>query len=249
MIIIDGKAIANKKLEELKKKVAKLPRAPKLAIVTKGDDPATAIYIRKKSQAAENVGIKIQVVPVISQIDPDTDGIIIQLPYPNADEEINKIPLEKDVDGLTGKSNFLPATVKAVFIVIARTQSEAKGTKQSTYVIVGQGKLVGKPLANYLEKTGCKVIRCDDSTPNLKEQTLLGDILVVATGLPNIISKDMVKPGAVVIDCGSPKAEVSPDVIGVASAITPVPGGIGPLTVFSLLDNCFHACQDVPHEF
>lgn len=241
-MIIDGKAIASRKLEELKKKIMALSRPPKLAIVTKGDDPATAIYIRKKTAAAVQVGIKIQIVSEISQVESDADGIIVQLPYPNEDEAINQIPPEKDIDGLTAKSKFLTATVKAVLIALEEAGVDPKG---KIIAVVGQGRLIGKPLADSLEKMGATVIRCDSKTPDLASRTRTADILVAATGVARLITKDMVKPNSVVIDCGSPYAEVNPDVVEVASAVTPVPGGIGPLTVFSLLDNCFHACQDV----
>lgn len=240
-MVIDGKEIANRRLEELKKKVVELPRPPKLTIVTYGDDPATAIYIRKKTAAAENVGIKIQVVAEISQVDPDTDGIIIQLPYPDEDRAISEIPPEKDIDGLTGKSQFLPATVKAVLIALEESSVNPKG---KIVTVVGQGRLIGKPLSDVLEKMGATVYRCNTKTNDLAARTRLADIIVTATGIPNLITVEMVKCGAVVIDCGSPKPEVDFAAVSkVVFAITPVPGGIGPLTVFSLLDNCFHACQ------
>jgi methylenetetrahydrofolate dehydrogenase (NADP+)/methenyltetrahydrofolate cyclohydrolase len=112
-------------------------------------------------------------------------------------------------------------------------------------VIVGQGKLVGKPLVDYLEKRGEKVIRCDEFTKDLKAKTLQADVLVTATGVANLIKKDMIKEGIVIIDCGSPKPEVDVEVYKIAGAYTPVPGGVGPLTVVCLLENLIEAVKVV----
>jgi methylenetetrahydrofolate dehydrogenase (NADP+)/methenyltetrahydrofolate cyclohydrolase len=127
----------------------------------------------------------------------------------------------------------LPATVKAILSLVEN--------KVGQWVIVGQGRLVGKPLGEYLEKQNFKVIKCDEFTSDLKAKTLLADVLVVATGKVNLVTRDMVRPGASVIDCGSPKAEVDPAVAEIAGAMTPVPGGVGPMTVVSLLENVVDA--------
>lgn len=239
-MIIDGKAIANQKALELKARVSKFSaaygRPPKLAIVLIGNDPASQIYINLKIKKAEEVGIETE---VRADLNTAADGIIVQLPGPK--ELVNQIPPEKDVDGLKEKSPFLPAAVNAVLIAIGEGVGE-HGLENRVTVIVGQGRLVGQPLARYLEKEGQKVIRCDEFTKDLQNETLKGDILVVATGVPSLIKADMVKPGAVVIDCGAPKPEVDfKKAKDVASAITPVPGGIGPLTVVSLLENTLEA--------
>ncbi len=240
--IIDGKAMAVQRLSNLKGKVTQLKITPKLAIVMKAGNPAmpagrqaSEIYVRQKVKAAQLVGITVEIVESIEMVPLDANGVIVQLPYPNADAVIAKIPLEKDVDNLTGKSKFLGATVAAVLLV-------AGDLTGKSVVVVGQGILVGRPLSDYLEKQKIAVIRCDEFTKNLAEKTKQADVLVVATGVPNLIKVDMVKPGAVVIDCGSPKAEVDFDSVSrVALAITPVPGGIGPLTVVSLLENVVEA--------
>ena len=232
-MLIDGKAIAAKIARDLKFKVQKYKslkgRAPKLAIILIGDDLASKIYVNLKVKKAKELGIEVE---VRQDLNTDADGIIVQLP--GGEHLIEKVPPEKDVDGLTGRSRFLPAGVKAVLAVTPRNDTDI-------WVIVGQGRLIGKPLADYLEKQKVKVIRCDEFTKDLKTETLKGDVLVVATGVPNLIKKDMVKPGAIVIDCGSPKAEVDPAVAGIASVISPVPGGVGPLTVVSLLENVVEA--------
>ena len=258
-MIIDGKAIASRRLEILRNKIQETKINPKLAIVMVTGDPATEIYVRLKCKAAAKVGIVTEVVDTIDKVSPDADGIIVQLPYPNQDEVIAKIPIDKDVDGLRESSPFLPATVKAILTVIENVIPAKAGIYLNrfrvepgmTYVIVGQGKLVGKPLADYLEKQNYNVIRCDINTQNLKEKTLKGDVLVSATGVDGLITADMVKPampagrqGAIVIDCGSPKAEVDFEKVkNIASAITPVPGGVGPLTVISLLENLIEAVK------
>lgn len=227
-MIIDGKAIAAQRAEALKNKIQTLTKKPKLAIVLIGDDPASKIYVNLKVKKAQELGIDVE---VRQDLNTDADGIIVQLP--GGENLINKIPLEKDVDGLRENSPFLPATVKAILSLIG----------EGTVVIVGQGRLVGKPLADYLEKKRREVIRCDINTSDLKTETLKGDVLVVATGKEKLITADMVKPGAIVIDCGSPKPEVDfENVQKIASAISPVPGGVGPLTVVSLLEN---VCESV----
>ncbi len=234
---IDGKSIAKEKETELKLRVENFKRltgrSPKLAIILAGDDPASKIYVAIKQKKARELGIDTE---IRQDLNTNADGIIVQLPGP--EKLILQIPLEKDVDGLTVGSPFLPATVKAVLTVIA---SVAKQSLE-VWVVVGQGRLVGKPLADFLEKEGNIVIRCDINTKYLKAETLKGDILVVATGKEKLITADMVKPGAIVIDCGAPKPEVDTEnVEKIAAAITPVPGGIGPLTVISLLENLVEA--------
>ncbi|MDO8515092.1 MAG: bifunctional 5,10-methylenetetrahydrofolate dehydrogenase/5,10-methenyltetrahydrofolate cyclohydrolase [bacterium] len=234
-MIIDGKKIADEITQNLSLKVQEfkslIGRAPKLAIVLVGDDPASKIYVNLKVKKAQEIGIETE---IRQDLDTDADGIIVQLP--GGEDFINQIPLEKDVDGLREGSPFLPATVKAILVILA---SEAR--PESTYVIVGQGRLVGKPLVDYLEKNNFKVIRCDEFTKNLKQKTLQADVLVVATGVENLIKKDMVKKGVILIDCGAPKPEINSEAYEMASAYTPVPGGVGPVTVVSLLENLVEA--------
>jgi len=234
-MIIDGRAIADKRAASLKLKVQSLKRPPKLAIVMIGDDSASRIYVNLKIKKAQEVGIETE---LRTDLSTDADGIIVQLP--GGENLIGQIPLEKDVDGLRENSPFLPATVKAILEILKQVQDDTNGT----YVIVGQGKLVGKPLADYLEKNNCKVIRCDEFTKDLKTETYKGDILVCATGTPNLIKADMVKPGSIVIDVGSPKGDVDfENVKDIAGAITPVPGGVGPMTIISLLENVVEAVK------
>lgn len=227
--------MAAQRAEILRNKIQKLGKKPKLAIVLVGDDPASKIYVNLKVKKARELGIDVE---VRKDLNTDADGIIIQLP--GGEDLIDKIPLKKDVDGLTKNSPFLPATVKAILGILGSLGALGKG---KVFTIVGQGRLVGRPLADYLEKKGEKVIRCDINTKNLKSETLKGDVLVTVTGIPNLIKAEMVKPGAVVIDCGSPKPEAEPEVYKIAGAYTPVPGGVGPMTVVSLLENVYRAAK------
>lgn len=253
-MIIDGKLIAAQRLEDLRLKIQGLQIRPKLVAVLVGNDPASETYVKMKAKRAQEIGIGFEVVrdeKLISKLNQDKSvtGIIVQLPLPaNLDSEkiLQTIDPKKDVDGLTGKSQFLPATVKAVLIAIEKGFGRSLDFFQSlgmTVVVVGQGKLVGKPLADYLEKQGVNVIRCDINTRDLSVVTRHSDVLVVATGVSNLIKAEMVKPGAIVIDCGAPKAEVDSEAYKIAGSYTPVPGGIGPLTVASLLENTVEAAR------
>ncbi len=247
-MIIDGKAIAAEVEKSVKRKVESLKRKPKLAIILIGDDPASKVYVNLKVKKAKELGIETE---IRTDLNTDADGIIVQLP--GGENLIEKIPLEKDVDGLRENSPFLPATVKAILscwseAIASSKRSYRASPSRMTWVIVGQGRLVGKPLAKFLKSKSFKVIKCDINTKNLKEKTLQGDVLVVATRVPNLIKKDMVKPGAIVIDCGSPKPEVDFEKVKeVAGWITPVPGGVGPLTVVSLLENLVEAAKIQTH--
>lgn len=243
-MIIDGKMLAKSRLEDLKTRVLKLKGKPKLVAVLVGNDPASEMYVSMKAKRASEIGVAFEVVRDLKLIqklnqDENVTGIIVQLPLPkeiDTEKILQSINPKKDVDGLTGKSKFLPATVKAVLIA-------AGDLKNKTVVVVGLGKLVGKPLADYLAKNHFSVVKCDEFTKDLKTETLKGDVLVSATGVPGLVKPDMVKPGAIVIDCGAPKPEVDPSVFDVASFMTPVPGGIGPLTVASLLENTVDAYE------
>lgn len=247
-MIINGKAIAAKRLEELKKKVAGLAVKPKLAVVLVGDNPASVMYVNLKKKRAEEVGIAVEVfdsVEVIEKLnrDPRMTGILVQLPLPkgiDTDGVLAKIAPEKDVDGLTGQSNFLPATVRGVFTALGDIEVAGKAV-----TIIGRSREVGKPLAEEMTRRGAMVTVCHTQTVDVAAQTRTADILVSATGHPGLVTADMVKPGAVVIDVGSPKGDVDFDNVSkIASAITPVPGGIGPLTVVSLLENVVEACYN-----
>lgn len=191
-----------------------------------------------------------QVVQKVAQLnsDPSVHGILVQKPsgvnnFPEEDWDamVSAIDPQKDVDGLTGKNpKFLPATVKAVLLVLESSRALNQGYN---IVVVGDTDILGLPLVKYLEGAGEKVRVVNKFTQDLSVMMKNADVLVSATGVTDLISKDMVKEGAVVIDVGEPKGDVQEDVREVASFLSPVPGGVGPLTVVSLLENTVEAAS------
>ena len=272
MIILDGKQLAQTIQSQIKEQVASLftltNKTPKLAVVVVGNNSSSQVYVKNKVIACNRVGIlseKYELDELSSQAklnnliislaeDKSVNGILLQLPLPkhlNPDEAINLIPADKDVDGLTdtniskmlrGKSDGLfPCTALGVITLLKSYNIEMEG---KNVVIVGRSLLVGKPLAHMFLNQNATVTICHSKTNNLKEHTLLADILVVATGNINLITAKHVKPGAVVVDVAINKLEGKlvgdvnfEEVSPLASYISPVPGGIGPLTVTMLLNN------------
>lgn len=238
MKIIDGKSIAASRLAILREKVAKLSRPPKLVIVLVGDDPGSVKYVELKRKRAEEVGIVVEILDHLPE-GSDADGIIVQLPCPTP-EIIDLIPLEKDVDGLRPGSPYLPAAVKAILAAL----DSVGGVAGKTVTVIGQG-MVGKPAADEFEKIAATVYRADKNTP--KEEIIKmaqeADVLVSATGVADLVTAEMVKPGVILIDVGWPEAEMTVEALAKSSAYTPVPGGIGPLTVVSLLENVVEAAK------
>jgi len=287
-IIFDGKKLAAEKEKILAKKVAEFKKktgiTPKLVAVIVGKNPASELYLQKKSQAAKRVGIEIEIfklnklIELIKLIreknkDEKTHGIMIQMPIEiqnpirqPADKIQNKFKIQnskfknnqieilsvinplKDVDCLTpenfgllamGKPRFLPATVRGIMTIIENWKLKIGNLN---VCVVGASNIVGKPLVLHLSNLGATVTICRSKTKNLKKYTSQADLLVSATGVPGLIKKDMVKKGAVVIDVGSLVGDVDfENVAQIASFITPVPGGVGPMTVVSLLENLFQA--------
>ena len=277
MVIFDGKKLAAEKEKILAKKVAEFKRAtgirPKLVAVMVGENEASKIYLRKKSEAAIRVGMEMEIfklneaeelIKLIREKNKDkkTHGIMIQLPMEMQNSKCKsqnenlkfKILLAidplKDVDCLTpenfgllamGKPRFLPATVKAIMEII---HDSCFMIYASRVVIVGASNIVGKPLALCFSNLGATVTICRSKTKNLEKYTRQADLLISATGVPKLIKKEMVKKNAVVIDVGSPVGDVDfENVSQIASFITPVPGGVGPLTVVCLLENVFQAAK------
>jgi methylenetetrahydrofolate dehydrogenase (NADP+)/methenyltetrahydrofolate cyclohydrolase len=271
-IFFDGKKFAREREERLKNEIKKRRFEPKLVVVLIGDDPASRLYVEKKKEAAERVGIEFELKEfkktvseseVIDYIEKKNaekkmTGIMVQLPLPEKLDELNirrAIHPFKDVDCLhpknlglvmIGKPLFYPATVKAVLEVLkraargtffAQSRSGFAALKGMEVVIVGGSNLVGKPLAMVLSNFGATVTLCRSTTRNLADHTRKADILISATGKPGLIKKEVVKKGAVVIDVGETKGDVAKDVVQRASFLTSVPGGVGPVTVVSLLEN------------
>ncbi len=276
--IIDGRELAKQTRIALKKKVNKLyeerGKYPGLTVVLVGDDPASATYVRNKEKFAGRVNIvsntirmpeettQEELLNVIDDLNNDENvhGILVQLPVPKHIDEhavINAISPEKDVDGfhilnsgklLTGQESLKPCTPAGIIKLIESAGIELEGKNA---VVVGRSNIVGKPAALLLLEKNATVTVCHSRTKDLKAVTKSADILVVAVGRKEMITGDMVKEGAVVIDVGSNYDE---DMVQygdvkfdeakeIASYITPVPGGVGPMTIAMLLSNTVKAFE------
>jgi len=260
-IVFDGQKLAQEKEEELKREIEKRGLRLKLAVVLVGENKASILYVQKKKEAAERIGIQFELKKfhaktsekeIIDYLqkknrEKETTGLMIQLPLPKNFDELKirrNIHPFKDVDCLhpknlgmlmLGRPIFYPAVVKAVLAIL---QTAVKGKLiGKRIVIIGASNLVGKPLSLVLKNLGATVVVCDEYTQNLSKWTQKAEILISATGMPGLIKKEMVKKNAVVIDVGETKGDVDSEVAQVASFVTPVPGGVGPLTVVSLLEN------------
>jgi len=262
--ILDGRAIRDQILEEAKEKLAKLKEKPTLSIILVGNDPASTIYIREKDKATDKIGAEFRLIKkpsfveqgelegIIKKLNNDSKvrGIVVQKPLPKHinEEKIDKIiATEKDVDGLNPASNLYSTTAKGVIELLKRYKIKIEG-KDAT--VVGRSKLTGLPIALLLLEENATVTVCHKKTRNLKGKTLVADILIAAAGVPKLIRADMVKPGAIVIDVGTTRIRGTKKLIGdvdfeevkrVASFISPVPGGVGPMTVAGLMMNLVQA--------
>ncbi len=257
-MLLDGRQLAGFIKERHARQVAGTSRAPKLAIVQASHDPATEAYIKVKSRYGSDIGAAVEVyqvkqaeiLPLIKNLNDDksVDGIIVQLPLPDKSQTeavIAALNPAKDVDGLHPDSKFTAATPMAILWLLAGYNIDPKA---KTVVVVGQGRLVGAPLTELLENSESTVIRCDESTPDLKAETLKADIVISATGVPGLIKPGMVQPKTVVVDAGSGEAggsvvgDIDPKLLNDRSLkITPNPGGVGPMTVVALFENLLQA--------
>ena len=268
---MDGTALAARLRGELKGDIAELGRVG-LATVLVGDDPASEIYIRLKHKAAEEVGIEpidhrlpsttvedelVELVEELNEND-EVDGILVQTPLPEQIDEarvMRAIDPMKDVDGLhpfsagqlyLGRQTLVPATPLGVMHLLDEYRIPIAGQRA---VVVGRSTLVGKPLALLLLQANATVTICHSRTEDLAHHTLDADILVAAVGLPGVITADMVKQGATVVDVGITRTDagvmgdVEGDVAEVAAFLTPVPGGVGPMTIAVLLGNAVRAAR------
>ena len=272
--IIDGKALAKKVKESVKKEAEGLARKPGLAVIIVGNNPASRVYVTSKEKDCAECGFlseefalpeetkQEELISLIENLNgrDDIDGILCQLPLPDGiDEEavLMAISPEKDVDGfhpmnmgalLVGKDGFLPCTPYGIMEMLAEYGIDPKGKR---CVVVGRSNIVGKPMALLLLQKHGTVTICHSRTQNLPEVCREADILVAAVGKNHMITKDMVKPGAVVIDVAMNRNEEGKlcgdvdyaDVEKIASAITPVPGGVGPMTRAMLMKNTLLASQ------
>jgi methylenetetrahydrofolate dehydrogenase (NADP+)/methenyltetrahydrofolate cyclohydrolase len=275
--VLDGAATAREIYAGLKERITALDKAgvrPGLAAIQVGDDPASKVYLRNKVRACDEAGIYSEVHQIdarcteerlIAEVDklnrnPAVHGILLQLPLPahlDAEKIAQSVAPQKDVDGLTwvslgallaGRAAYEPCTPAGAMVLLERA---GIGTDGRTAVIVGRSVIVGKPMALMLMARGATVTICHSRTCDLAEHTRRADILVAALGKPRFITRDMVKPGAAVIDVGInrlPDGKLAGDVdyAGVretAGWITPVPGGIGPMTVAMLIANTVLAAE------
>jgi methylenetetrahydrofolate dehydrogenase (NADP+)/methenyltetrahydrofolate cyclohydrolase len=275
--ILDGKKVAESVRSEWKVRADKLVRSgikPGLAVIIVGNNTASAIYVRNKVKACNDIGIysevhsfseratQNEVLDCIQSLNENLHihGILVQLPLPvhfESNRIITSIAIEKDVDGfhlynvgalIAGNTIFSPCTPYGVMMMLEKNHISIEGQHA---VVVGRSNIVGKPMAFMLLEQGATVTICTSKTADLSQFTRSADILVVATGKPRMITAKMVKPGAVVVDvginrltdgslCGDVDFE---SVKEVASYITPVPGGVGPMTITMLLCNTILAAE------
>jgi methylenetetrahydrofolate dehydrogenase (NADP+) / methenyltetrahydrofolate cyclohydrolase len=274
--VIDGKAVAAEVRERVRSEVgayeAEAGRTPKLVTVLVGEDPASQVYIRGKHRACEEAGMRSdhhdlpetaseeEVLELVGQLgaDPDVDGILVQLPVPDQIDPnavVDAIDPAKDVDGLTTANAGLlmhgrpeamvPCTPAGVMVLLDDAGASLEGARA---VVIGRSILVGKPLVQLLLAANATVTHCHSRTRDLPAVCREADVLIAAVGSPGLVTADMVREGAVVIDVGTNRTDDG--LVGdvdfgavseVAGAITPVPGGVGPMTRAMLLVNTLKA--------
>jgi methylenetetrahydrofolate dehydrogenase (NADP+)/methenyltetrahydrofolate cyclohydrolase len=273
-MILDGRATSEKRLGKLAAEIRASGLSPRLATVLVGQDPGSQLYVRMKHRACERVGIGSVSVELpegttterlLGEIrrlgdDPTIDGILVQLPLPrhlDSERVIAAIPPGKDVDGFTplslgrlfsGHPLFSPCTPLGVMVLLGEYGIPVEG---SDAVVVGRSIEVGRPMAALLINAGATVTVCHSKTRDLAAKTRSADILVSAVGKPKFITGDMVKKGVVAIDVGitmvdgKPVGDIDfPSVEPLARAITPVPGGVGPMTIAMLMENTVTAARE-----
>ena len=271
MKLIDGKAHSQAMREELKEKIAAQAKKIGLAVILVGDDPASQVYVRNKIKACEEVGIfsfayrlpqdakESELLELIASLNEDerVHGILVQLPLPkhiDTDRALKAILPEKDVDGFGAENLGLlakgtPATVSCTpFGVMKLLEREGISVAGKRAVVLGRSNIVVKPMAMLLLNADATVTVCHSKTKMLKEICAEADILISAIGKANFVTEDMIKENAVVIDVGINRNEngklcgdVHPSAANKASYLTPVPGGVGPMTITMLLWNTYYA--------
>ncbi|MCK4025785.1 bifunctional methylenetetrahydrofolate dehydrogenase/methenyltetrahydrofolate cyclohydrolase [Streptococcus iners] len=277
MTVIDGKALAAKMQAALAEKTARLKvekgLVPGLVVILVGEDPASQVYVRNKERSALAAGFKSEVVRVPASISEDEllelierynqddawHGILVQLPLPahiSEEKVLLAIDPDKDVDGFhptnmgkfwSGHPVMIPSTPAGIMEMFKEYQIDLEG---KSALVIGRSNIVGKPMAQLLLDANATVTIAHSRTKNLAELACQSDILVVAIGRGHFVTKEFVKPGAVVIDVGMNRDENGKligdvkydEVAEVASHITPVPGGVGPMTITMLMEQTFEAC-------
>ena len=275
---IDGTALAARIRSEISTRASRfsdrMGRPPGLTVVVVGNNPASAVYVRNKVKACEAAGFhselialpqecsEAELLSVVDRLnaDPAIDGILVQLPLPDQIDDqrvIEAISAEKDVDGfhianagalMTGAPIFRPCTPYGVMKMLEHMDAILRGAEA---VVVGASNIVGKPMAMLLLQAGATVTLCNSKTRDLGAHTRRADILIAAVGRPQMITAEMVKPGAIVIDVGINRladgrlvGDVDTEgVAQVAAAVSPVPGGVGPMTIAMLLVNTMESAE------
>ncbi|MBI2609817.1 bifunctional 5,10-methylenetetrahydrofolate dehydrogenase/5,10-methenyltetrahydrofolate cyclohydrolase [Candidatus Giovannonibacteria bacterium] len=265
-MIIDGRALAQKIKDSLRAEVLSFNKKIRLAVIKVGSDSVMERFISQKKKVAEEIGIDVRIYEFLEDISTnklrekvseivhitENDGVIIQLPLPpqiNSQYILDAIIPEKDPDMLsskswgafaTGKSKILPPVVGAIKTILDESKISPKG---KNIVIVGAGKLVGKPAATWFLNQGATASVVDENTKNPHDFTTKADIIVTGAGKPGIIKPEMVKEGVIAIDAGTSESagklvgDIDPEIADKASIYSPVPGGVGPLTVVYLFKN------------
>ena len=272
--LMDGKALAAQKKAAIRAEVERLARTPGLAVVLVGENPASQIYVRGKARDCEECGIRCmdfrlpaqttesELLTLIAELNgrADVDGILVQLPLPEGIRErrvLEAIAPEKDVDAfhpenvgrlVQGQARYLPCTPAGVVELLRAAGVDPAGRRA---VIVGRSNIVGKPMALLLLQADATVTVCHSRTPDLADECRRADILISAVGRRGLITADMIKPGAAVVDVAMNRDEdgkLCGDVdfaaaCAVAAHITPVPGGVGPMTRAMLMENTLRAAR------
>lgn len=272
-LLLNGFELAKRCRSELTEKIKSFPRAPKLAVILIGNDPASAVYVRNKENAAKETGIdsivykfekisQSELLALIAKLNADdnTDGILVQLPLPkelNEKKIIQAIDPAKDVDGfhplnlgklLIGEPAPIACTPKGCLKLIHSVRQDLTGLRA---VVIGRSVIVGKPMAQLLLRENCTVTTAHSKTKDLPELCRTADIVVAAIGNPKTVKADWIKDGAIVIDVGINRLEngkLCGDVdfdacFDKCAAITPVPKGVGPMTIAMLLENTVEAME------
>lgn len=266
--IFDGKNFAQEKEVILTEKVAELNKKgiyPKLVSIIIGDDPASQLYVNLKKKAGERVGINVEVRSWESEVgidqvieatekmgeDKTIHGVMVQLPLPanfsikDRERIVNSIDLAKDVDGLRENSGYIHPTSKAVLEILGFALDIVPTLKvrPCKVMVVGSTGMVGRPLVRKLRSMNFELIEADSETLNLYGLAENADVIISATGVPGIIKANMVKNGAILIDVGAPKGDIEKAAYEKASFVSPVPGGVGPVTISCLMENIIESAQ------
>lgn len=270
--ILDGRALSRQLNKALKQRIAGLPRAPGLAVVLVGEDPASQVYVRRKGIVAGRLGMvhrqidlpattgQAELLEVVDALNADDtiDAILVQLPLPrhlDADEVMDRILPGKDADGIhpqntgrlaQGRPGQIACTPNGCMRLLAHAEVPLAGAEA---VVIGRSNIVGRPLAMLLEQANCTVTVCHSRTRTLEDAVRRADVLVAAVGRPEFVRGEWIKPGAAVIDVGVNRladGRLVGDVAFEAAAeraavITPVPGGVGPMTIAMLMENTWRA--------